>query len=54
MKLYRRIVKARLRTEVSVCEQRYGFMPKKNKTDAVFALGLLMENYRQGQSSGEE
>jgi hypothetical protein len=30
MKLWKRIVEARLRREVRICEQRYGFMPKMN------------------------
>ena len=29
MKSWKRIVEARLRTEVNVCEQQYGFMTKK-------------------------
>ncbi|KAK3505975.1 hypothetical protein QTP70_025472, partial [Hemibagrus guttatus] len=29
--------------------QRYGFMPRKSTTDAIFALRILMEKYRDGQ-----
>ena len=29
MKLWERVVEARLRVEVSICRQQYGFMPKK-------------------------
>ena len=43
------MVEARLRAEVSICEQQYGFMPKKSTTDAVFALRMLIEKYREGQ-----
>ncbi|XP_061621461.1 uncharacterized protein LOC133474126 [Phyllopteryx taeniolatus] len=49
MKLWERVVEARLRTEVSICEQQYGFMPRKSTTDALFALRMLMEKYREGQ-----
>ena len=30
-------------------EQQYGFMPGKRTTDALFALRVLMEKYREGQ-----
>ncbi|XP_062865903.1 uncharacterized protein LOC134328668 [Trichomycterus rosablanca] len=36
-------------TEVTICEQQYGFMPRKSTTDAIFALRMLMEKYREGQ-----
>ena len=49
MKLWERVVEGRLRAEVSICEQQYGFMPKKSTTDAVFALRMLIEKYREGQ-----
>ncbi|KAK3526931.1 hypothetical protein QTP86_004721 [Hemibagrus guttatus] len=32
-----------------MCEQQYGFMPRKSTTDAIFALRILMEKYRNGQ-----
>ena len=49
MKLWERVVEARLRAELSICEQQYGFMPKKCTTDAVFALRMLIEKYREGR-----
>ncbi|KAK3509633.1 hypothetical protein QTP70_007451 [Hemibagrus guttatus] len=49
MKLWERIVEARLRKVVEICEQQYGFMPRKSTTDAIFALRILMEKYRDGQ-----
>ncbi|KAK3518986.1 hypothetical protein QTP70_016199 [Hemibagrus guttatus] len=30
-------------------DQQYGFMPRKSTTDAIFALRILMEKYRDGQ-----
>ena len=29
-----------------MCEEQYGFMPGKSTTDAIFALGILLEKYR--------
>ncbi|KAK3540824.1 hypothetical protein QTP86_002367 [Hemibagrus guttatus] len=49
MKLWERVVEARLRKLVEICEQQYGFMPRKSTTDAIFALRNLMEKYRDGQ-----
>ncbi|KAK3552176.1 hypothetical protein QTP86_005104 [Hemibagrus guttatus] len=49
MKLWERVVEARLRKVVEVCEQQYGFMPRKSTIDAIFALRILMEKYRDGQ-----
>ncbi|KAK3568517.1 hypothetical protein QTP86_008630 [Hemibagrus guttatus] len=49
MKLWERVVEARLRKVVEICEQQYGFMSRKSTTDAIFALRILMEKYRDGQ-----
>ncbi|KAK3563027.1 hypothetical protein QTP86_013350 [Hemibagrus guttatus] len=49
MKLWERVVEARLRKVVEICEQQYGFMPRKSTTEAIFALRILMEKYRDGQ-----
>ncbi|KAK3526321.1 hypothetical protein QTP70_022740 [Hemibagrus guttatus] len=48
MKLWERVMEARLRKVVEICEQQYGFMPRKSTTDAIFALRILMEKYRDG------
>ncbi|KAK3522745.1 hypothetical protein QTP86_032028, partial [Hemibagrus guttatus] len=49
MKLWERVVEARLKKVVEICEQQYGFMPRNSTTDAIFALRILMEKYRDGQ-----
>ncbi|KAK3562606.1 hypothetical protein QTP86_002086 [Hemibagrus guttatus] len=49
MKLWERVVEARLRKVVEICEQQYGLMPRKSITDAIFALRSLMEKFRDGQ-----
>ena len=49
MKVWERIIEARLRDRVEISKQQYGFMPGKGTTDARFALRMLMEKYREGQ-----
>ena len=49
MKIWERIVEARLRSMVKISEQQFGYMQKKSTTDAMFALRILMEKYREGQ-----
>ena len=49
MKLWERIVEKRLRSDLKFSNQEYGFMPGKSTTDALFALRVLMEKYREGQ-----
>ena len=36
---------------VPICAQQFGFMPRKSTTDAIFALRVLMEKYREGKKS---
>ena len=48
MKIWERIVEARLRSVVMISEQQFGFMPGRSTTDALFALRMLMEKYREG------
>ncbi|MCJ8744975.1 hypothetical protein PDJAM_G00124900 [Pangasius djambal] len=47
--LWERVVEASLRKVVEICEQQYGFMPRKSTTYTIFALRILMEKYRDGQ-----
>ena len=47
MKIWKRIIETRIRNRVEI--QQYGFMPRKGTTDAMFALRMLMEKYREGQ-----
>ena len=49
MKVWERIIETRLRDRVEMSKQRYGFRPGKGTTDAMFALRMLMEKYREGQ-----
>ncbi|KAG2455536.1 POLR protein, partial [Polypterus senegalus] len=49
MKLWERVVEARLRSEVMINEQQNGFIAGKSTTDAMFALRMLLEKFRVGQ-----
>ena len=49
MKVWERIIEARLRNRVEISIQQYGFMPGKGTTYAIFALRMLMEKYKEGQ-----
>ena len=54
LKIWERVVEARLRQEVEICQQLYGFMPRKSTTGAIFALRMLIEKYGEGQSGVAE
>ena len=43
MKVWERIIEARLRDRIEISNQQYGFMPGKGTIDAMFALRMLME-----------
>ena len=49
MKICEKIIGTRLRDNVEISKQQYGFMRGKGTTDVVFALRMLMEKYREGQ-----
>ena len=51
MKVWERIIEARLRDNVEICKQQYRFTPGKGITDAMSALRMLMEKYRKGQKT---
>ena len=49
MKVWERNIEARLKDRVEISKQQCGFMPGKGITDAMFALRMLMEKYREDQ-----
>ena len=49
MKVWERIIEARLRNREEISKQQYRFMPGKGTADAMFVLRMLMEKYRKGQ-----
>ena len=42
MKIWERIIKARLKDSVEISKQQYGFIPEKGTTNAMFALRMLI------------
>ena len=51
MKLGKRIIEARIRKEVTIAEQQFGFKPGKSTTDAIFCLRMLLEKWTEGQKA---
>ena len=49
IKIWERIIEARLRDSVEISKQQYGFMPGKGTINAMFTLRMLIEKYREGQ-----
>ena len=49
MKIWERIIEARLRDRLEISKQQYRCMPGKETTDTMFALRMLTEKYREGQ-----
>ena len=49
MKVWEKIIEARLKHRVEINKQQYGFMPGKGTTDVIFALQILMKKYRESQ-----
>lgn len=45
MNLWERVVEATLQRVVMLSKQQCGFMPRKNTTDAMFPLKVLMKKY---------
>ena len=48
MKLWERVIEARIRKEVTIAEQQFGFMPGRNTIDAIFSLRMLLEKWSEG------
>ena len=51
MKLWERIIEARIRKEVTIAEQQFGFMPGRSTTDTIFCLRMLLEKWTEGQKA---
>jgi len=49
MKLWERILERRLRQMVEISSNQFGFMAGRSTTDAIFALRVLLEKYREKQ-----
>ena len=51
MKLWERIIEAKIRKEVTIAEQQFGFTPGRSTTDAIFCLRMLLEKWTEGQKA---
>ena len=51
MKLWERVIEARIRKEATIGEQQFGFMPERSTTDAIFCLRMLLEKCTEGQKA---
>ena len=51
MKLWERIIEARIRKEVTIAEPQFGFMAGRSTTDAIFCLRMLLEKWTEGQKA---
>ena len=51
MKLWERIIEARIKKEVTIAEQQFEFMPGRSTTDAIFCLRILLEKWTEGQKA---
>ena len=51
MKLWERVIEARIRKEVTIAEQQFGLMPGRSTTDAIFCLRMLLEKWTEGQKA---
>ena len=47
MKIWERILDKRVRCEVEVAEEQFGFMPGRGTTNAIFILRQVVEKYRE-------
>ena len=46
MKLWKRVIEHRLRLEINISQNQFGFMPGRSTTEAIHLLRHLMETYR--------
>ena len=51
MKLRERVIEARLRKEMTIAEQQFGFMIGRSTTNAIFCLRMLLKKWTEGQKA---
>ena len=49
MKLWERIIEAKISKEVTIAEQQFGFKPRRSTT--IFCLRMLLEKWTKGQKA---
>ena len=50
-KLWEKVIDSRVRNEVTIAGQQFGFMPERSTTDAIFSLRMLMEEWSESQKA---
>ena len=51
MKLWERVIEARIRKEVTIDKQQFGFMPGRSTTDGIFFLRMLLKKWIERQKA---
>ena len=51
MKLWERLIEARIWKKMTIAEQQFGFMPGRSTTKAIFCLRMLLEKWTEGQKA---
>ena len=51
IKLWERVIEARIRIDVTITDQQFRFMPQGNTTDAIFCLRMLLVKCTEGQKA---
>jgi len=47
MKLWEMVIEGRLRRDISISENQFGFMPGRSTTEAIHLIWRLMKMYRE-------
>ena len=50
MKLWEKVIEGRIRKEVMIAEQQFGFMPGRSTTNTIFCLRMLLEKWTEGSA----
>ena len=51
IKLWERVIEARIRIDATITDQQFRFMPQRNTTDAIFCLRMLLVKCTEGQKA---
>ena len=51
IKLWERMIEARMRKKVTIAEQQFGFVPGKSTNHAIFCLRILLEKWTEVQKA---
>ena len=51
IKLWERVIEARIGKEVTIAEQQFGFLPGRSTIDAIFCLRVLLEKWTERQKA---